>query len=305
VELGSTATSYITNIAEREKDWIGRFAKPRDVSDPLRQSDAQESPDCHLQLLDKYLKVAPYTPPTDKELHRPTLSHLDLHAGNIFIEGNQIVSIIDWQASSILPLFLTCKIPKFLRINGPLLFDLPPATGLTAREKKENLARYQLTRLQRFYVSKLHDLDEKGFRALSDPYTLTRQQLVDFAGSTWGDDGLFLLREMLHRTWRDWEEITGQRREDFPIAFSSDESLSQAEEGKSWNKYREFFNTLGIPMDGWVHPEAFESKVEIMRELAAAVIKSAENKEEAKAALRAWKLTESKDRSRPGDVMEF
>jgi hypothetical protein len=84
VELGSTATSYVTNIAERKKDWIERFAKPRDVSDPLRQSDAQESPDCHLQLLDKYLKVVPYILPTDKELHRPTLSHLDLHAGNIF-----------------------------------------------------------------------------------------------------------------------------------------------------------------------------------------------------------------------------
>jgi hypothetical protein len=40
-------------------------------------------------------------------------------------------------------------------------------------------------------------------------------------------------------------------------------------------------------MDGWVHPEAFESKGETMRWLAGAVIRSAENEEEEKAALRA------------------
>ena len=56
-------------------------------------------------------------------------------------------------------------------------------------------------------------------------------------------------------------------------------------------------------MDGWVRFEDFETKVEMMRELAAAIIDSAEDKEEAKSALRAWRLTESRKGSRPGDVM--
>jgi hypothetical protein len=305
-DLGSTATSYITSIAEREKEWISQFAKPRNMSDLWRQSDAQESPCCHLQLLDKFLKAMPYLLPPEKELHRPTLWHHDLHAGNIFVEKNQIVSIIDWQASTIIPLFLTCGIPKFLRMDGPLLYDLPPATNLTAREKEETLARYQLTQLQMAYITKLRALDEKGFQAISDPYALDRQQLIDFAGSTWEDDGLFLLQEMLHRTWCGWEEITGQKREDCPISFSPEESLAHAEEGKSWNKFREVFNALGIPFDGWVHPEDFESKVETMRGVVAAVlVQSAENVEEAKAALRAWKLTESRAGSKPGDIMEI
>jgi len=247
----------------------------------------------------------PYLLPMEKELHRPTLWHPDLHAGNIFIEKNQIVGIIDWQASTIIPLFLACRIPKFLRMNGPLLCDLPPATDLTAREKEENLARYQLTQLQRAYITKLRALNEKSFRALSDSYALDRQRLIDFAGSTWEDDGLFLLQEMLHRTWCEWEEITGQKREDCPITFSPEESLAQAEEGKSWNKFREVFSALGIPIDGWVHPEDFESKVETMRGLVAAVVQSAEDVEEAKAALRAWKLTESRSGSKPGDIMEI
>ncbi|KAI9731010.1 MAG: hypothetical protein M1834_005471 [Cirrosporium novae-zelandiae] len=117
-------------------------------------------------------------------------------------------------------------------INGPLLFDLPPATGLTAQEKKENLLRYQLTQLQRFYISKFQNLDNGVFRALSDPHALTRQQLVDFAGSTWEDDGLFLFREMMHRTRRDWEEITGRPRCECPVSFSPDELSSHTAEGK-------------------------------------------------------------------------
>jgi lysyl-tRNA synthetase class 2 len=253
--------------------------------------------------LDKYLKIASHLVPAEEDLHRSTLWHPDLHLGNIFVEDNKIVNIIDWQGCTSLPLFLTCRIPKFLRIDGPLLFDLPPAANLTIREKEENLARYQLTHLQKFYVSKLRHLDDKIFRALSYPHALTRQQLVDFAGSTWEDDGLFLLQEMLHRTWRDWKEITSHRREECPIAFSPEESLSQAEEGKRWNNYWDFFNILGVPMDGWVRLEDFETKVEMMRELAAAMIDSAEDKDVFKSALRAWRLTESRKGSRPGDVM--
>jgi hypothetical protein len=45
---------------------------------------------------------------------------------------------------------------------------------------------------------------------------------------------------MLQRTWRDWEEITGRMREDCPITFDLDESLSQAEEGKGGTNIESF-----------------------------------------------------------------
>ncbi|KAK2810350.1 hypothetical protein FQN50_003081 [Emmonsiellopsis sp. PD_5] len=290
----SSPISYAEDVAKREINWISQFATPRDVSDPLRQSTSQESPRCHLQLLDKYLKVISQVVPSDHDVYRSTIWHSDLHFGNIFVEKNQIVSIIDWQGCTALPLFLTCKIPKFLRLNGPLLFDLPPAAGLTAQEKKETLFRYQLTQLQSFYCSKFRDLDNGIFRAMSDEHAMTRQQLVDFAGSTWEDDGLLFFRETLRQVLADWNEIANGTDSNCPITLSSNELSSHAAERKVWDEYKALFDSLGIPIDGWVHLEDFESAADTMRKLVTEIIATAENQEAARRAMRAWKLTDQK-----------
>jgi hypothetical protein len=291
-KLGSSPASYSENVAKREMNWISKFAKPRDPSDPLRQSTSQESPGCHIQLLEKYLKILPQVIPSDGDLYRPTIWHSDLHFGNVFVENNKIASLIDWQGCMSLPLFLTCKIPKFLRFSGPLLFDLPPAAGLTAEEKKEKLLRYQLTQLQSFYASKFKGLDSSIFRALSYPHAIVRQQLIDFAGSTWEDEGLFFFREMLHQACRDWGEITNQTQDRCPITFSSEELSSHVAERKVWCDYKELFDSLDIPTDGWVHSEDFKFKAETMQNLATEMLDSADNREEALHALRAWKLSD-------------
>ncbi|KAF4252244.1 hypothetical protein KXW65_005872 [Aspergillus fumigatus] len=154
------------------------------------------------------------------------------------------------------------QLPKFLNIHGPLLFDLPSATGLTPQEKEENLQRYQLTQLQRLYISKFCQIDNDVVSALSFPQALTRQQLIDFSGYTWEDDGLFLFREMMIRTWREWMEFTGQPQSSCPVTFGADELASHVAEGTSWEDRRELFSALGIPIGGWVHLEHFEAKVE-------------------------------------------
>jgi lysyl-tRNA synthetase class 2 len=101
--------------------------------------------------------------------------------------------------------FHACRIPKFLKIkNRSLLFDLPPASGLVPEEKADVLRRYQLTQLQRHYISKFREVDDNLFSALSFPQALTRQQLVDFAGHTWEYDGLYMFREMMLRAFREW-----------------------------------------------------------------------------------------------------
>ncbi|KKK14208.1 phosphotransferase enzyme family protein [Aspergillus ochraceoroseus] len=252
-DIRSSAGAYAIDIARREKEWITRFANARHPADPLRQSDSQESPDCHIKLLDKYLKVVPHLMPS--------------HPGQN-------------------------RIPKFLKTHGPLLFDLPPATRLTPQEKEENLRRYQLTQLQRLYISKFREIDNDIFSALSCPQALTRQQLIDFSGYTWDDDGLFLFQEMMLRTFREWTELTGQPQPSVPVTFTADEIASHVAEGKSWEDRSDLFRALGIPIDGWVHLEDFEAKVETMRNLVSSVIDSADDKDGAREALRAWKLSD-------------
>ncbi|OOF91401.1 hypothetical protein ASPCADRAFT_177422 [Aspergillus carbonarius ITEM 5010] len=263
---GTSSVAYAKDIARRERDWIVQFAKPRHAADPLRQSNSQESPDCHVELLEEYLEVMSYLVPSHEGLNR---------------------------------------IPKFLKINGPFLFDLPPAAGLTSEEKEDNLRRYQLTQLQGFYISKFREIDDDVFSALSFPHALTRQQLIDFAGYTWDDAGLFLLREMIHRTCDEWTELTGLPPSSFPVKPDAGELATHVAERKSWDDRQALFSALGIPLDGWVHPEDFEAKVEAMRDLVRSVIDSADDKDGAKRALRAWKVSESGPASLSGNLMDI
>ncbi|KAL3477205.1 kinase-like domain-containing protein [Aspergillus californicus] len=248
-DFRSSFEPHTMDIARREKEWITRFANPRHLADSLRQSDSQESPDCHIKILDEYRQVVPYLIPSDPGQNQSVLWHSDLHFGNIFVKGGHIVSIINWRGCSSLPIFHTSRIPKFLK------------------GKEEILRRYYLTQLQRLYISKFRKADNGVFSALS--------------------------------------ELTGQPQSSCPVAFTDDELASHAAEGKDWDDRRDLFKALDIPFDGWVHPEVFEAKVEIMRNLVSLVVDSAEDKDVAKDALRAWKLSESGPASLSGNLMDI
>ncbi|KAL4947114.1 phosphotransferase enzyme family protein [Aspergillus filifer] len=216
-KLGSSPGAYATAIARRERKWITRFANPRHLADRLRQSDSQESPGCHIKFLNRYLKVVPRLMPSYPGQNRSVLWRSDLHFGNIFVKGNEIVSIIDRQGCSSLPIFHACRIPKFLKVHGPLLFDLPG-----------HLRRYQLTQLQKFYISKLRKIDNDVFSALSFPQALTRQQLIDFSAYTWHENP----------------------QSSCPVTSGIDELASHAAEEKSWEDLRdvETMRTLVSPV---------------------------------------------------------
>jgi len=62
--------------------------------------------------LRKYLTVVPHLAPKPPELHLPTIRHPDLSPSNILVDDSgDITGIIDWQHTTILPLFLQAKIP--------------------------------------------------------------------------------------------------------------------------------------------------------------------------------------------------
>jgi lysyl-tRNA synthetase class 2 len=167
-----------------------------------------------------------------------------------------------------------------------LLFDLPPAAGLAPQEKEEILRRYQLTQLQRHYISKFREDDGDVFPAASFPQALTRQQLVDFAAYTWGDDGLYLFREMMLRACREREGLTGQPQFTCPVKFDTHVIALHDAEGKSWKDCRDSFGAHGLPIDGWVHPEDFEEKLAIVRDLVSSAIDAADDKDAAREHIR-------------------
>ncbi|OKP10478.1 Altered inheritance of mitochondria protein 9, mitochondrial [Penicillium subrubescens] len=105
----STPSDYALCVGQREMEWIKNYAVPKPPSDATLVSPAQNSPEAHLQLLEKYLKVAPSLMDIEPILTRPTLWHSDLHSSNLFVDDGRIASVIDWQGSWAGPLFLQAQ----------------------------------------------------------------------------------------------------------------------------------------------------------------------------------------------------
>jgi aminoglycoside phosphotransferase (APT) family kinase protein len=72
-----------------------------------------EDRDKHIELLRKFLAILPFILPSDKgAISRPTLWHLDVHEGNVFVDHQdptKITSIIDWQNVWAAPLFMQAR----------------------------------------------------------------------------------------------------------------------------------------------------------------------------------------------------
>ncbi|PYH86530.1 hypothetical protein BO82DRAFT_370885 [Aspergillus uvarum CBS 121591] len=101
-----TPQEYARSVGRRELEWIKRFVISKPLSEATLISSAQNSPHAHLQLLEKYLQVAPAMMDIDPVLTRPILWHGDLHSSNLFVDDGRITAVIDWQGLWAGPLFL-------------------------------------------------------------------------------------------------------------------------------------------------------------------------------------------------------
>jgi aminoglycoside phosphotransferase (APT) family kinase protein len=134
---------------------------------PNRQLPASlyGSTEDHLSLLHLAKEVMPTIANNSKLLEnsRPVLWHTDPHMGNIFVSENdpgKVTGFIDWQNTSISPLFLQVRWPTFLSPpddyeEGLVMPGLPPGFEDMDDEDKEialyhkqRLLGQKLTRLQ-------------------------------------------------------------------------------------------------------------------------------------------------------------
>ncbi|KAJ6060042.1 hypothetical protein N7444_002974 [Penicillium canescens] len=120
-----TAQEYALSVGLRELEWIKNFAVSKPPSEATLISSAQNNPQAHLQLLEKYLKVAPAMMDVDPVLTRPTLWHGDLHSSNLFVDDGHITATIDWQGSWAGPLFLQSQPSPIVDYQGSILLQRP------------------------------------------------------------------------------------------------------------------------------------------------------------------------------------
>ncbi|KAI9675676.1 MAG: Phosphotransferase enzyme [Caeruleum heppii] len=258
---------YASAIARREIAWIRQFAVPKTADDPMLTSISQNSPDDHVRLLHKYLKVVPHLPPTDADIMTSHLWHTDLHSGNIFVEGSRITSIIDWQSAWAGPLFLQARHPRLVNYQGDMVLKLPENfRDLGDDEKvriKSQVAKSIITHLYELNTAKQNPRLNKVFRS---KHGRTRWEPIQFAGDTWDDD-ILPLRESLIRVEKYWSELdTGIA---CPIHFTEEELLAHSKDGEGWNEVQDFWDSVAgiVTRDGWTPNDEYDTAVALFSEL--------------------------------------
>ncbi|KAI9836106.1 MAG: hypothetical protein M1819_001722 [Sarea resinae] len=271
--------AYISAIAHRDIAWIKRYAVPRAADDPLATSSAQNSPNEHISILEKYLAVAPYLLPADPELANSNLWHKDLHSRNIFIENDCITSIIDWQSVWAGPLFLQARHPKLVDHRGEVILKLPTNFKDLKDGKKAELRRQVassiILHLYKLYTAKINPRLNKVYRV---EHGRTRGEAISFAGDTWDDD-ILPFRESLVRIEKYWDELG--TNVPCPIHFPEEELRSHSNDAEGWNEVQDFWESIAglVTRDGWTPSDRYSDAVALFAELRENGLKAMKGKE--------------------------
>jgi len=194
---------------------------------------------------------------------KPTLSHTDLHMGNIFVSENdpsEISAIIDWQFTQIAPMFLQARWPVFLKPPknypaGLVQPKLPDNYDALDKEGKE-LADYEFKQVT---AAKAYELrcfldNQDAYHAMNIPRVY--RELFIRCGETW-EEGAAPLRACLIEIFHSWHEL-GLPGE-CPFTFQEGDihkHEEEFEEYEKWHHAREFAKEyLDTDADGWISPE--------------------------------------------------
>jgi hypothetical protein len=193
VQVGMDTEELLRAVGERELLWLRRFGKPRYPREPLYRevyNNQVVDPQVQINHLLNYLKIAPHLVPQAEELNVPTIRYPDLSPNNIFISNSgDITGILDWQNTTIIPLFLQAKIPKHFQNYGDDDSEnfrrprLPEDFGaLSESDKEYEMELYRRRQVHYFYVGFTSRYNKPYFNALQNYNLVLRNQLYTTAG---------------------------------------------------------------------------------------------------------------------------
>jgi hypothetical protein len=288
--------------------WLQKYAVPRMPFDRVyrditgyEKSDPQE----HHKNLEMYLQIADRLVPKEAFLNRPTLRHPDLNPNNIFISDEaDIVGLIDWQHSEILPLFLQAGIPSHVQNYGdPVSEDLSQPQlpddldELDAEDREKELELYRRRHVHFYYVGATAKHNDRHFKALMHPAGLFRRKIFQHAGEPWEGNNVPLKADLV-RVMQQWDSLdsgTDNLDENYarcPIAIDApeadavlDAAMKQEEADSQMDILR---NVIGIGSDGWVAHEGYADAVARASEMKEQAIAYAEDESEQELTIRHW-----------------
>ncbi|KAJ5375106.1 Aminoglycoside phosphotransferase [Penicillium concentricum] len=175
-----------------------------------------------------------------KEVSKAALWHPDLHGDNIFVDPDQptgILSIIDWQAVNLSPLFLQVRHPALIEFDGPIpkgLQSIRLPENFDELSAEEQLGAKKLCAAQSLY--KLYDIEmiqqcPEIAAALQFKYSLAGQ-ITGLSDSVFGD-GEPIVQGMLIRLQEEWTTHVGSSLP-CSLSFTEEGKKKQKEDEEKW-----------------------------------------------------------------------
>lgn len=259
-------------------------------------------PSEHLRNLESFLRVAAHLVPEDEWLHKPTLRHPDLNPNNLLVDKDcKIISIIDWQHSNVLPLFLNAGIPASIQNYGDPVSEelsmpeLPSNLDeLDDNERQQDMELYRRRHTHFYYVGATATKLDAHYKAMAQDKALFRKKIYQNASAPWEGNSIPLKADMilLARNWpllaRSKENMPTQ----CPISFDEQEAedtitkiLEQENIDRQMGILRD---AIGIGSDGWVPHDRYDDAVAQATAVKEDALRDADDEAERGMILRHW-----------------
>ncbi|KAI1794467.1 protein kinase subdomain-containing protein PKL/CAK/Fmp29 [Ganoderma leucocontextum] len=294
-----SAGAALKSGPEKEVTFLRRFGRPLLPFQRARRDVYQyreQLPSHHIENLDLFSSIAPSLIPNDPTLVRFCMRHPDLQPSNIIVswprDANSYVvnSLIDWQHTSVLPLFLQAGIPHELQNHGDIVsrFMARPSLpdnfdNLDETEQREEREHYRRRLVHYHYVDKTEKYNKLHSAALMDPAGVLRRRLFYHARSPWRGESLELKLALIRATEK-WETLTGSGGSPCPIVFDPDEVRKTSELETELEKSDELLekcrDLIGVGPEDWMPAERYKAALAISQQLKVDALAATESAKE-------------------------
>jgi hypothetical protein len=270
--IDESAQAALVRGAENELAYLRRFGRPLLPFQCARREAhkyQEQPPSDHIENLDRYLLIASSLIPRNPALGHFRICHPDLQPSNIIVSRSpdsnlHVVGLIDWQHTSILPLFLLTGIPQQLQNYadiGSQSMTSPSLPGklddLDETQKSKEMELYRRRLVHNHYIKNTGEYNELHYAALTDPVGVLHRRLFCHASDPWEGETLTLKVALIQamKLMKGWKTLT-EGGPPCPVVFDPDdvhETMKLDAEQKEADETLEACrDVIGFGPEGWV-----------------------------------------------------
>jgi len=281
----------MTSMGRNEILWATTYAKPR-----INCFNALEEPNTYMKLLHQYMDLVTRIMPPPMWT---SLSHPDLHLGNIFVDPDtrQITGIIDWQSTSVCEPYFQCDIPRMLVLTGQN-FSEPTFTKEFSFNSKEGKTLINEEALLDYYQHLSQQKNPQRWEALNIPFRKIIIAPTRAVSGAWENFDLYSLRDSLITIVSLWPQIVSRTRNPCPVQFTENELECHSNESEIAEALspmiHQLHNDNRIPLGGMVYAERYEHVLATNKQCYKLFVDMTETEDQKQIALRLWPYQDRK-----------